>query len=42
MYPFLCVFDVKNQNGGSIQDGDENVFIFHIIKRHFDYPAWQH
>jgi hypothetical protein len=29
----------QNQNGGLIQDGEENIFIFHII---FDFVAWQH
>jgi hypothetical protein len=28
----------KYQNGGLMQDGDENIFfIFHIISRHFDF-----
>jgi hypothetical protein len=36
------VAKLKNQNGGLIQDADENIFfIFHIISRRFDFLTWQ-
>jgi hypothetical protein len=36
------VAKLKNQNGGLIQDGDNNFFFLHIINRHFNFVAWQH
>jgi hypothetical protein len=36
------VAKLKNQNGDLIQDGNENIFIFYIISRHFNFVAWQH
>jgi hypothetical protein len=33
---------LKNQNGGLIQDGDENIFYFSHNKPLFWFLAWQH
>jgi hypothetical protein len=35
---------IKNQNGGLIQDGDENMFYFshNIMSRHINFVAWKH
>jgi hypothetical protein len=41
---YRVVAKQKKQNGGLIQDGDENIFYFSHNKtpRHFNFVAWQH